>query len=434
MNCGSFEITKQQTDIRVEPPDEILSLPDSTPFPRALHRPDPLADLSPHQSTESGELAETSEDTEQHTTPAPSEQQSREERLKKVFLGHLGLVPRNNIPRRRERDSTMRFPNQDPPRRDVQLRDNNAYSAANPRMQLPARDPFTSPSPSYRPNPDPQRGILPTQLLSEACQARHFNPQFITTQTAGGLFACDVKLLQVIVKGDRLYNSEEQAKYAVANKALDVIRSWPPASDHHPPDHRPPREESWLDRAHKALTQRPVNKEHREDSLLDRAHNVLIHGPVNTEHSMVMPDDWAFRPAHRNRDRDIDRMPEQAYLIDHVRNTISESSLMFLEGLVAGARAAQLFATTRRGRSRSPPLRRTSMNYHERSPSPRHDTHNQSSPSRSNTYQTGGHREVEERPRMLRHTDRYRPRDSYVPEYARGGQEDNEWPHDRYCG
>ncbi|KAG7293495.1 hypothetical protein NEMBOFW57_003547 [Staphylotrichum longicolle] len=393
-----------------EPPDEILSLPDSTPFPRALHRPDPLADLSPRESTESGELAETSEDTEHHTTPAPSEQQSREERLKRVFLGHLGLVPGNNIPRRRERDSTMRFPNQDPPPRDVPWRDNNAYSAANPRMQLPARDPFTSPSPSYRPNPGSQCGILPTQLLSEACQARRFNPQFITTETAGGLFACDVKLLQAIVKGDRLYPSEEQAKYAVANKALNVIRSWPPASDHYPPDYRPRREDSWLDRAHKALTQRPVN----------------------TEHRMAMADDWAFRPAHRDRDRDIDRMAEQARLIDHVSNTIPESSLMFLEGLVAGARAAQLFATPRRGRSLSPPLHRHSVDYHERSPSPRH---NQSSPSRSNTYQTGGRREMEERPRgMLRYTDRYRPRDSYVPEYARGGQEDTEWPHDRYCG
>lgn len=405
---GGSKVTNQLTDIRIEPPAEILALPDSTPFPRALHRSDPLADFSPLESTESGEEAETRGSTERHPTPAPVERESREERLKRVFLGHLGLIPKSNMSRRSWRDSTMLSPNRDPPPRDIPLRDNNGYSAVNPRMQLAARDSFTSPSPSYRPNPGPQRGILPTQLLSEACQARRFNPQFITTETVDGLFACDVKLLQAVVKGDRLYHSELQARCAVANKALGVIRSWPPASDYHPPHSRPRREDRWLDRAHSALTNRPVN----------------------AEHSMAMGDDRTFRPAHRNRNHDIDRVAEQTHLVDHVRNEIPESSLMFLEGLVAGARAAQLLATTRRHRSRSPPLRRPSANYHERSPSPRH---NQSSPFRSSTYRTGGYREMEERPRMLRYTDRYRPVDSYVPDYARGRQ-NHEWPHDRYCG
>jgi hypothetical protein len=403
---------------------------DSTPFPRALHKPSPPTDTSAQPKTD--------ENTEQRRLPAPIKRESREERFKKIFLGHLGVIPKRNPTARKERDSTM--PSQN---RGQSLGGNNAHPRAEPG-RLPS-----SPVLGPRPGSHNFGDILPTRLLLDECLARRFNPRFIMTVTADGMFACDIKLLQAVVKGDRLHNSEMAAKCAVAEKALAVVQSSRLSQGiSPPPSYRPRQEGTWL----------------------NRVHGDLAHESANVEQNVTrMSDGRAFRPAdcNWNRNHDMDRAADQANLIDRVRNAVTEDSFMFLEGLVTGARAASLFAPIRRNRSpspqrmfrplptnqwqshrerspisnrrsayfreRSPTYCRPSANYRERSPSPRR---NGPSPTRSGAFRAiDRHGEIPEwhhlPPGALRWNDSYRPTDSYVPDYSRG-RHGNERPRDRY--
>lgn len=68
---------------------------------------------------------------------------------------------------------------------------------------------------------------LPTALLSTECQARAFNPEFVESTTPDGLFTCSVHLKDQHIRPSRAYTTASEAKFAIAEKALQVIRTWP---------------------------------------------------------------------------------------------------------------------------------------------------------------------------------------------------------------
>ncbi|KAK4231690.1 hypothetical protein QBC38DRAFT_201672 [Podospora fimiseda] len=68
----------------------------------------------------------------------------------------------------------------------------------------------------------------PTQLLSQECQRRRFNPEWQERVTQDGMYTCKVLLPNNIVVGDgKVYSDPLIAKQRAATKALPIVRSWP---------------------------------------------------------------------------------------------------------------------------------------------------------------------------------------------------------------
>lgn len=67
---------------------------------------------------------------------------------------------------------------------------------------------------------------LATTRLSAQCQLRHFNPKWQETSGPNG-FMCSVQLVNKVVQGDRAYPTAYDAKQAVAEKALGLVRRLP---------------------------------------------------------------------------------------------------------------------------------------------------------------------------------------------------------------
>jgi hypothetical protein len=79
---------------------------------------------------------------------------------------------------------------------------------------------------------DTPGGLLPpTQLLSQECQKRGFNPIFRQTEHHRGRgkvdISCNVELRDTVIMSDKLFGSAQAARCNVAKMALAVIRAWP---------------------------------------------------------------------------------------------------------------------------------------------------------------------------------------------------------------
>ena len=68
--------------------------------------------------------------------------------------------------------------------------------------------------------------VLPTQLLSQECQKRKFNPSFEVDHLGGNKFRCTVMIQDVAVTCSGDYGSGVAAKMDTARKALEVISKW----------------------------------------------------------------------------------------------------------------------------------------------------------------------------------------------------------------
>ena len=73
----------------------------------------------------------------------------------------------------------------------------------------------------------PKSEEAPTARLSTECQDRAFNPEFIESTTPNGLFWCSVRLKEQLIRPTKAYPTPSAAKLAIAERALQVIRSWP---------------------------------------------------------------------------------------------------------------------------------------------------------------------------------------------------------------
>lgn len=67
---------------------------------------------------------------------------------------------------------------------------------------------------------------LATARLSAECQLRHFNPKWHEISSAQG-FKCNVQLVNKVIHGDSFHKSLNDAKQAVAKKALAFVRRLP---------------------------------------------------------------------------------------------------------------------------------------------------------------------------------------------------------------
>jgi hypothetical protein len=67
---------------------------------------------------------------------------------------------------------------------------------------------------------------LATARLSAECQLRHFNPKWHEISSAQG-FKCDVQLVNKVIQGEGFHKSVNDAKQAVAKKALAFVRRLP---------------------------------------------------------------------------------------------------------------------------------------------------------------------------------------------------------------
>ncbi|KAK4129735.1 hypothetical protein N657DRAFT_91809 [Parathielavia appendiculata] len=387
----------------VEPPAETISWPESSPFPRALHRRDPLADV-------------------------PSQRSANFEPVS------------NN----RRRGSAMSPPSGRRRRRGIVPMGFDTFSALRPVPQASAKP--ARPKPNSLPSSGSQRTgtsnalqPAPTQLLSLECQRRRFNPQFVVKEASSNVFTCSVKLRDITIHGDKAHSSSIDAKHAVAAKALPIVRKWPICSSE--------------------LAQ-PYRKDHVASTRVKEEHRALTRAAPKLEQDTVMAD----VPAVHGRDggatglpsrgRKLDSVAERAEVLDQMRRMTrgalpehildnAESARVFLEGLVAGVRAARLFEPATRARSRSPAAApRSSASYRERSPpfGPSVGYRDLDAPSTDDP--PCQFTDLYPRPRRdpnLPSTDRYRPdMDSYRPDYANGpryassGPSEKEWPHDKF--
>ncbi|KAK4038367.1 hypothetical protein C8A01DRAFT_48001 [Parachaetomium inaequale] len=256
----------------------------------------------------------------------------------------------------------------------------------------------------------------PPALLSKECQRRHFNLEWDFKMLPNGNFICDVKLLNHVVKGDGEYDCGRQARTAVANKAIAVVRSWPIGPPRLPPAglpaaqyHRRPVTRSQQMVANATAQQQPTASG-SGPAVKQEAPTNTIRGPgqdrTTAPTAVAPPQD--------------DKAREQAALLDHVRRVMGisvpastrdnpEAAQAFLEGLAVGARlaGARVSGFSLRGRSRSPAAPRASPGapaFRARSP--------------------------------LRERERERDRLSPPPGHRRGpgtfGGRGDRWVHDRY--
>ncbi|KAK3329105.1 hypothetical protein B0H66DRAFT_526498 [Apodospora peruviana] len=79
-----------------------------------------------------------------------------------------------------------------------------------PHMSSPARASYMS----------------PTALVSLWCQENHFNPEWRVVQTDTGRYCCDVILKDRLVKGKASFESQGDAKYSTARRALRLMEGW----------------------------------------------------------------------------------------------------------------------------------------------------------------------------------------------------------------
>jgi hypothetical protein len=296
-----------------------------------------------------------------------------------------------------------------------------AGAPTQPRMQ--------SSAPVYRASNAPVIG--PTQLLSQECQRRRFNPEWVIRENHDGTIKCAVKLLQHTVSTNKTYPSLSVAKHSIAEKALKEIQNWPTATD----------------------VAREYCRDHLESIRVNQEHHARSLAAAKSEEDIVMADvpaagareDRATRAT--SRAHDIDRAAEQARLLDQVQRMTRgavpdgaldnpESTRMFFEGLLAGAR---LFDPAPRSRSRSPGLvNRAPTGYRERSP-PSGLIRPSSSGSRRAAPSSEGlcYSDPDEPTAMsaLPASDYYPRRrantDKYRPEYSQRPSE-QEWPHDKF--
>ena len=68
----------------------------------------------------------------------------------------------------------------------------------------------------------------PVEVLSRECQKRGYNPSFGLSGNIATGFNCDVRLLDRVFRGDKVWATEASAKGAVARKALALQDTWPP--------------------------------------------------------------------------------------------------------------------------------------------------------------------------------------------------------------
>ncbi|KAK4097953.1 hypothetical protein N658DRAFT_257012 [Parathielavia hyrcaniae] len=316
----------------------------------------------------------------------------------------------------------------------------NAYSAPLSEPKLPAKPaqlkPVSQPSARY------QRGgtsnmtqptMTPMQHLSQECQRRGFNPAWVIKEVRGNAITCAVKLRDMTIHGDETYRCSMTAKYAVAMKALPIVRNWPISSSEVGQQYR---------------------RYHAERTVVNEERRALARVAPKIEQGTVMADvpavdgRGAIATRIASRDHNLDSAAEQAEVLDQVRRMArgalpghalgnGESARIFLEGLVAGVRAARLFEPGARARSRSPASgSRSSASYRERSTPTRPPSGYRNldappagdPPLQSMDLYPRGRRDPN-----LPNSDRYRPDyASIAPRYASNGPSEKEWAHDKF--
>ncbi len=240
-----------------------------------------------------------------------------------------------------------------------------------------------------------------TERLSIECQRRSFNPQWILVQGDNGMFSCDVMLLGHIVKGGRQFRFRfpEEAKSAVASKALDIIRTWPTTAE----------------------VAGEKCRNHIAGVMTNRDHGRGRRG-VNTEGEQFAR---VAAPSGPEREREIDRAINDLIQIlrDDTEQTLTDpiATRVLVESLAAGMLSAQ----QQRDRSRSPrAMPRVAGQYRERFPpglaGPPQSTALHS-PAASETASAGYPQNANRgssQPAWRRRRD-----DSYRPNYPEGPQE-----------
>jgi len=105
-------------------------------------------------------------------------------------------------------------------------------------VPLPPSQPRWVP-PAPVPHPELLSGPRkPTHLLSVECQMRKFNPEWIEVYLGRNRHICSVQLQHLFVANNHIFPSREEAKTAIAVKALGIVLQWPvpsrwtPTGDH----------------------------------------------------------------------------------------------------------------------------------------------------------------------------------------------------------
>jgi hypothetical protein len=225
-------------------------------------------------------------------------------------------------------------------------------------------------------------GVL--ELLTKECQARGFNPEWKIDRLGDFKYTCRVMLWDQEVQGNGEYYDPVEAKRAVAAKALDIVRFWPPGQL--PP---PQASRSWAPP--------PGN-----------------HPAIKDEEQSTMPAlPWHQPAEHPSQPAGRVHRVRRAMTTSRPARSNDDASLVqaFLDGMAAGARIRENDSRARRSRSASP--RATSRTLDgRRVRSSQRDRH------RSNANPSS--RRGEGRPRA----------DKYRPNYRSGTE--GQWVHDRY--
>ncbi|KAK3987082.1 hypothetical protein QBC44DRAFT_383568 [Cladorrhinum sp. PSN332] len=235
---------------------------------------------------------------------------------------------------------------------------------------VPAPGLYTRPSPHL-----PFQRMPPTQLLSQECQRRHFNPEWQEAVTPDGKYTCKVLLPKnVVVSDGKVYHDPVAAKQQAAVKALPIVRSWPigyPTGMRVPEGPRMTFGFTRRSRAPEVLRPRPsVQLVKREDA------DTKMTGTESNRNNRDSTNDGNDQKTGNRPNMPLTR--EQTEFFEQMRRTIGmtlpdpskdseEVQRAFLDGLALGSRLRR----DRSSRSRSPRARRASpVRGYERDRSP----------------------------------------------------------------
>ncbi|KAK4241853.1 hypothetical protein C8A03DRAFT_30022 [Achaetomium macrosporum] len=250
-------------------------------------------------------------------------------------------------------------------------------------------------------------------LLSRECQRRGFNPKWELNEVNDG-FACDVWLLDQRVTGDRrTFPSAQEAKRAIAPRALAVVRSWPVDRHKNTQD----LEQKGSTRAgHQSQMEPFRNGQNIPARKRDEDATKTAVGNSGATAAAVVT-------APGPRRQSVERAREEAELLDRVRrlgiplpdteSTNLDATQAFIQGLALGARLAESGPSRPRHSGSLSPAARRGRDSRSRSPRGAHGP------------------EINYRDR-----DRYwpprrlDPHDTYRPSYL--GPSEGHWPHDRH--
>ncbi|KAK3902823.1 hypothetical protein C8A05DRAFT_33478 [Staphylotrichum tortipilum] len=348
-----------------ERPAATISWPDASPFPRALLEGPTTAGYASREAALPRAPITPTARVQPHGSPR---------HIRETLLGDLGFAPKRGIPGSRKGSTAGGAPAM-PAAANNAARPPQGHTTAARAAQGSSISSHRLPAPPPHPHPLINDPAQPTRLLSEECQRRSFNPVITTRETRSGLFIAYVVLADHTVSTDRTFPSAYEARQAVARKALEVVRAWPipPPGPPRPPRERDRRQHpQWRDGGGGGIVKTEgggdggsrmrdlpaANARPREITSPNRT-NFGRQATVNQNRTTAMEMPAANNHAQQMPPTLFEQMQQQMLRSNNIPAD-TDAARIFIEGMVAGARAAGFFEQTlsnaapRRGRSRSP--------------------------------------------------------------------------------